>query len=340
MKLTKNQIEQIAVGIVEVKNIDKYVRLYRFTDEQIAMYAEYQDGVFAEKTHVSAGVKLAFNTDSKYLKLKGVSSFAGSRSYYAIDLVVNGEYKDSITNFIDSGKNDYYWRTFPLGAFEKEFQLGDGEKKVEIYLPFAVSIDVEEILLSNGAFIEPIKSKNKGLLFGDSITQGYDCLYPSSHHTATLSKFLDTDFINKAIGGEMFNPRLAKLKEDIDPDYILIAYGTNDWNRTLNFEQVTKNCKEFYQLVRNNYKKAKIFAIAPIWRKITPEEREEKSFEFSMIAQMIKEATKNLDNVVFIDGIDFVPHDESFYGDFRLHPNDSGFKHYAENLCKAIKDKL
>ena len=187
------------------------------------------------------------------------------------------------------------------------------------------------------AFIQPIKPKNKGLLFGDSITQGYDSMHPSNHHTAILSKFLDTDFVNKAIGGEFFNPRLAKLKDDIDPDYILIAYGTNDWSKIPDFEQVTKNCKEFYQLVRNNYKKAKIFAIAPIWRK---DLNEQKAVKFETVANMIKEATANLDNVQFINGFDFVPHDQSFYGDYRLHPNDRGFKHYAENLCKAIEENF
>ena len=90
MKLTKNQIEQIAVGIVEVKNIDKYVRLYRFNEEQIAMFLEYNGGEFSEKTHSSAGARLAFTTDSKTLKLKGNISLAGARYYYAIDVAING----------------------------------------------------------------------------------------------------------------------------------------------------------------------------------------------------------------------------------------------------------
>ncbi len=340
MVLSKEQIENISCGVVKVVKNDKYTRLYRFTDEQQSMYAEYREGCFLDKTYASAGIRLALNTNSKCLKLKGIPYFAGSRSYYAIDLVVDGEYKDSITNFIDSGKNDYFWRNFPLDAFEKVFQLGDGWKKVEIYLPFAVAIDFEEISLDDGAFVEPLKAKHKGILFGDSITQGYDCLYPSKHHTAVLSKFLDTDFLNKAIGGEFYNPRLAKLKDDIEPDYILVAYGTNDWSKIPDFEQVTKNCKEFYQLVRKNYPKAKIFALAPIWRKITAEERDQKAVEFSMVAKMIQETTANMDNLIFIDGIDFIPHDEKFFADSYLHPNAKGFKHYAGNLCKAIKEKL
>ncbi len=337
MLLNSEQIESISCGAVNIVTNEKYTRLYRFTEKQIAMYAEYNGGEFSEKTHVSAGIKLAFNTDSKYLKIKGVSSFAGSRSYFAIDLVVDGEYKDSIANFIDNGKSDYFWRTFPLGEFEKTFELGSGVKKVEIYLPFAVTIDFEEISLDDGALIEPVKAQYKGLLFGDSITQGYDCLYPSKHYAVKLSKFLDTDFVNKAIGGEMFNPRLAKLKDDIDPDYILVAYGTNDWSKISSFAEFKNNCKEFYQNVRKNYPNAKIFALSPIWRANL---NDEKAFEFKKVHQTIQEVVLMLENVVYIDGFNLVPHQEELFADLYLHPNDSGFKHYAENLCKAIKEKV
>ena len=338
MKLSRDKIEEIAVGAVQVINTGKYVRCYRFTNEQIDLYAKYQDGVFADKTHYSAGIKLAFNTDSRNLKIKGLASPLGSRSYYAIDVMINDEYKESIKNFIDSGKNDYFWRTFPLGDFEKDFQLGDGEKKVEIYLPFGVVIDFEEISIDDGSFIEPVKAKHKGLFFGDSITQGCDCLYPSKHHMAILSKSLDTNFVNKAIAGESYNPRLAKLKDDIEPDYILVAYGTNDWGNGLTLENFTKNCKEFLQFVKQNYPKAKIFAIAPIWRKDYKDRQVQ--FDFMMLAQAIKQVVAEIENAIFIDGFDFIPHSAEFFADSYLHPNDMGFKHYAENLYKAIKEKL
>ena len=35
-----------------------------------------------------------------------------------------------------------------------------------------------------------------------------------------------------------------------------------------------------------------------------------------------------------IDGTDLVTHDESLFGDGRLHPNDEGFAEYFENLVK------
>ena len=337
MLLNSEQIESISCGTVKVFKSDKYTRLYRFTNEQIAMFLEYNDGEFSEKTHSSAGARLAFTTDSKTLKLKGNISLAGARYYYAIDLAVNGEHVDSIANFVGSENNDYFWKKFPIGEFEKVFQLGDGEKQVEVYLPFSVRTDIEEISIDDGAFIKPLKAKHKGLLFGDSITQGYDGLHPINHFAVKLSKLLDVDFVNKAIAGEVFNPRLAKLKDDIEPDYVVVVYGTNDWSRTPSFEEFKDNCTGFYQNIRSNYPKAKIFALSPIWRANL---NDEKAFEFKKVHQTIQEVVATLGNAVYIDGFNLVPHQEELFADSYLHPNDSGFKYYAENLCKQIKDKL
>jgi cell division protein FtsB len=56
-----------------------------------------------------------------------------------------------------------------------------------------------------------------------------------------LAEALEAEFINKAVGGAVFNPALAKIPCDTQADYIIVAYGTNDWNsvdlETLEAEQ-------------------------------------------------------------------------------------------------------
>ena len=37
-----------------------------------------------------------------------------------------------------------------------------------------------------------------------------------------------------------------------------------------------------------------------------------------------------------ISGLPLVPHDEAYFGDLRLHPNDAGFAEYAAKLIAAI----
>ena len=176
------------------------------------------------------------------------------------------------------------------------------------------------------------------LIFGDSITQGYDALRPSLHHTSRLCETLNVEGFNKAIGGEIFFPDLARLKDDITPDYITVAYGTNDWSHC-DRDTFIKNCTEFYQALSNNYPTAKIFAITPIWRGdcIVP-----SAFgDFSDIQKCIDNATENIKNITLIPGFNFVPKEAKYFADLRvLHPNDEGFDYYYNNLYQKLKSLI
>ena len=61
---------------------------------------------------------------------------------------------------------------------------------------------------------------------------------------------------------------------------------------------------------------------------------------FEDVEKLIRNATDGIENIKVISGMDFVPKDESFFADLRLHPNDDGFRHYAENLYKEIKAEI
>ena len=338
MKLNKELIGNITKGVVKIEEKNGYFRFNRFTDEQLNLYAEYKNGYFYNRALCSSGVRLVFKTDSKRVFLKGVTSYGTSRTYYTFDIFVNDKLVSCIDNFLQESPSDYIEKDFDLGSFEKEINLGEGIKKVEIYLPFSVVVDFEEISIDDGAFVEPIRRKYKGLLFGDSITQGYDNSHVSNHYSVALSRLLDVDFINKAIGGEVFNPKLAESKDTFEPDYIFVAYGTNDWGTGLSIEEFYNNCRDFYCNLSKNYPNSKIFALAPIWRKEILTEK--KAFDFKLVGKTIRETTSTLHNVIFIDGFDFIPHEEKYFIDSRLHPNDFGFKHYADNLCKKIQETI
>ena len=139
--------------------------------------------------------------------------------------------------------------------------------------------------------------------------------------------------INKAIGGEVFVPGLAKIKADFSPDYITVAYGTNDWSTTDGLD-FFKNALSFFKTLSEYYKSSKIFAITPIWR---ANFEEKKPFgDFFTVEEKIKEATRNLPNVTVISGFELVGHDEKLFADLRLHPRDEGFNEYYENLSRKI----
>ena len=333
MKLSFNQIKELVTGAVRVEEENGSVRLYRFTKEQEELY-KLTNQDFYNKTFSTAGIRLLFKTDSKNLFLKVITSRSTSRTYFSFDVFVDGKSVGCMDNFSDAQlPQDYTKADLPIGEASKSFWLGEGVKTVCVYLPWSVGVEVKEISVDDGAFVEALKPQKKLLAYGDSITHGYDALRPSERYIAKLADMLGAEEFNKAIGGEKFFAKLAKLKDLFVPDYITVAYGTNDWSKT-DEASFMYNCREFYTNIRQNYPDAKIFAITPIWRKDFKEKTEFGAFE--KVEENIRSIVKDIENIEVISGFDFVPKDEKYFADLRLHPNDEGFRHYFENLSEKV----
>lgn len=333
MKLNFEQIRSVCLGAVRISETENGICMYRFTEEQEEIYRKANSD-FYKKSFATAGVKLYFETDSRSLFLKVNVTPGSSRRYFSFDIMADGKPVGYLDNYSDVSLPQAYTQIqLPLGEFSKTFEMSEGTKKVCIYLPWSVAVEIREISVEDNAFIKPIKPAKKLLVFGDSITQGYDALRPSRRYAARLAEALDAEEINKGIGGERFFPALAESRDDFEPDYITVAYGTNDWSGIT--EEVFKNkCLAFYTALSKNYPKTKIFAITPIWRKDC---METKAFgDFSKVAQDIKNIVKSFENITYIHGFDFVPQDESYFADLRLHPNDSGFDYYFQSLYAQI----
>ena len=299
--------------------------LYRFTDAQTEAYRAYSDD-FYNKTKATAGVRLEFITDSETLTLKGEAVAASSRKFFAFDVYVNGSLVSHLLQSDEDGATPYTLTS----------KLGKGDtKKVCIYFPWSAQANIASLELDSGASFEPYIRPYKMLCFGDSITHGYDALNPSFSYASRLADLLRADHINKGIGGEVFFPPLAENRDLVEPDYITVAYGTNDWSHSPK-EDFEKNSRLFYEALSKHYPNAKIFALAPVWRenyntKVTP------IGDFSNVAKTFSEIAASLPNVTLIDCFDFIPHETQYYVADVLHPNDAGFYHYAAELYKAIK---
>ncbi len=337
MKLSFNQIKEISTGCARVEEENGFVNFYRFTKEQEELYKMAEER-FYDRTFTTAGVKLFFKTDTKKLSLKIAAQAVSTRKFFSVDVFVDGKINGCIDNFSDTELPlDYTLVEFPLGSFRKEFHLGEGIKTVCIHFPWSMRTSVEAVEIDDGSFVEAVKPPKKLLAFGDSITQGHDALRPSNRYVALLAEKLGAEEFNKGIGGEKFFPPLAKTKDSFVPDYITVAYGTNDWN-AFDKETFKERCKGFYDNLTKTYPESKIFAITPIWRK---DISEEKPFgAFSDIERLIRECVKEYENITLISGIGLVPESEKFYGDLWLYPNDAGFEHYAENLYGIIKEEI
>ena len=325
MKLEFDQIIPAVRGTVRTEEKDGKLWLYRFTEAQIEAYREYSED-FYKKTTCTAGVRLEFITNSENLTLTGEVISRSSRRYFGFDVYSNGSL---VSHLFDKAEDSFepYTITAKLGA--------GAQKRVTVYFPFSAQANITSLELDDEASFEVYEKPYKMICFGDSITHGYDALNPSFSYANRLADLLHADMVNKGIGGERFFPTLAQLKDDIEPDYITVAYGTNDWAHSPK-EVFDKNSELFYKAISENYPNAKIFALAPVWRKSCVVKTKPMG-EFSNVAKRISEIANALPNVTFVDCFDFIPHEEKYYSPDVLHPNDAGFFCYAAELYRAIK---
>ena len=319
MKLTYELIASIVQGVARVEQKEEGIQFHRFTEAQERGY----DDLGNCQQYATAGVRLNFKTDSKILYMKVLPRQVCSRKFFAHDILVNGEFIGSLKNKTEE----------IFGEFEETFELGEGTKDVCIHFPWSVCSTLKEMSLDDGSFVEPVKNEKKVIIFGDSITQGYDAVNPMNRYAANLADALEAEEINKAIGGEAFCTWLAELKEEIDPDYISVAYGTNHWHHSSS-QEFRAICEEFYDKLTANYPNAKILAITPIWRKDRTDITRFENFE--EIGEIIADVVEKYENVTCISGSNFIPEDETLFSDLHLHPNDAGFKYYSESIRRFI----
>lgn len=326
MKLNLEQIKSITTGAAKIDFYDEKYVFSRFNEAE----AEIINHPY---TSSPAGIQIKFKTDGNMLKLKvHAQKSIDIRSYFSFDVFVDNTFAGTIQNFNESECiGDYANADYPLGKFQKDFDLKGGDKYIKIHLPHSVTAFIEEIEIVDATYISPVKNSKTILFYGDSITQGFDSLHPSKTYASRLAEALDADMINKAVGGITFKPELVEIPSEIKPDYIVVAYGTNDWN-AVDLEALQKNAKGFLDGIEKNYSGIPTFVMTPLWR---PDWREiKKCGEFFNVENSIKEIFGNRENITVISGFELIPHDESIFGDLILHPNEKGFEHYTNNLLK------
>ena len=324
MKLSLEQLTSIACGIDRTERTEDGVQLFRMTEAQKGYYLHYNNIEKANKTDSTSGVKLAFYTNSESVKFSARFTEGSSRAYAYFDIYENG----AMIAHCGSDKEN---------EVSVETKLLAGQSLVEIYFPWSKGVILTSFELDDGATLEPHIRPRKLVAYGDSITHGYDAIYPSLSYINRLGNLLDADVYNRGIGGDVFAPELVKRDNVQNPDYVTIAYGTNDWSMCT-IEQFEKNCRGFFKAVHEKYPTSQVIAIAPIWRGDSERETAMKRPIFD-VYKLFCEYTKEYDHFTVVDGWNLIPHLSAFFHDQILHPNDQGFSLYAENLYKAIMKK-
>ena len=291
----------------------------------------------------TAGMRLSFVTDSPRLTLGVlICNETELKDSAAIDVKVNGAYVGGIANFTEDGKGvfpdgtvrEVEERNYPHGSFSKEFSLGEGEKTVSIYLTYPSRTLITELSVEDGALVRPNRPKLRHLIYGDSITHGYNATHPTRSYVALLDDFLDAESFHKGVDGGTYFAPLAAAAPRREYDLVTVAYGTNDWDRVA-FDTFAKESSEFLATLASRYPTAKIYVLTPTWRADNqPKQRPHGTME--EYREVLAAECEKYPNMRVIHCKDLIPHDPAMFEDRRLHPNDEGFSHYAKGLIEAI----
>ena len=323
MKLGLQDIRAITHGALTVRETaEGEIEFLRFTDAQIAYY-ERTNKDFYRKAFASAGVRLDFYTDSKTVAFTYAERYASSRRFYFFDVFVDGV---MVKHFGHRDVMEVKGRI--------EIALDGAEHRVQIYFPNLAQAKLVALELDDATtVIKPVARSKKLLCYGDSITQGYDAEYASQSYANLLADKLDAEMVDQAIGGERFCPGLLEGELKYDPDIITVAYGTNDWSGREK-QSTVEAAHAFFAELRRRYPAAKIYAITPIWR--ADDHRITKIGTFEQGRQIVRDAAK-ASGIPVIEGDGMIPHLPDVCSDLYLHPNDFGFKFYANALLAAIE---
>lgn len=326
MILSKKQLTVITKGIADITEDHGYLRFHRYLDEAEAYY-ESTNADFFLKTQATAGVRFDFYTDSQSLSFDYELHRAGSRKFYYFDLFVDGKM------ISHTGEKENTHRRSSYRA-----ELCPGKKRVTLWFPCMFAALVKNVALDDGALIEEAPTPKTLLAIGDSITHGYDALYPSNAYPALIARHFDINVINNGIGGDIHYAENLGDGIGIRPDYITVALGTNDWcNRLKHRFELT--VVQFHQRLAELYPDSKVFVITPLWRGDHTNITKVGSFDYAR-EYIAGQAKKFHRDVTVLNGMQLIGHEERLFSPDLLHPNDLGFEELAKNLCAELEKHI
>lgn len=325
VNLTLPQLQTITMGALDIREDTDGFHFSRALPVQAAAFGA-ANPEFLLKIACTSGVRLDFYTDSPLLALRWCNARVSSaRTFCYFDVLVDGVLT------LHSGTPDCIAQ--PEGSFC--LTLPEGMHRVQIFLPLLTDVTVSAVTLADGAAVMPHRASKRILLHGDSITQGYDALFPSCNYANRMARYYDAEILNQAVGAACFNPEVLQYVGEFD--FVVVAYGTNDW-RGKTMAQLTADATGFFARLQEIYGKLPVFVILPIWRTDT-DDGEFCAGDFMECRALIGRLAAQQGFHV-LDDYNLLPHDKRLFSDGYLHPNDIGFDLYAQRLCQMIDEKL
>ena len=320
----------IVYGLFDYKNQQVFKRL----PDDVAE-ASKNDGV--KKLYLNtAGGRVRFATDSKYIAIKSVMPNVEGFSHMPLTGV------GGFDLFIDYERHSTHYRIFkpPYGmkaGYESIVYLPDVRKRsFTIYFPLFSNVSSLYIGVQKEASLSPgleYTHKKPVIFYGSSITQGGCASRPGNSYQSIISRDLDCDYINLGFSASARGEEaIAKYISKLDSQLLVLDYDHN----APSVEFLSQTQEKFFKAYRkNNHYGSVIFVSRPDFYKEVKYNTERRNVIYSSYLNAVNNGDEN---VYFINGA------ELFGREHRgcctvdgTHPNDLGFLRMAEVIGHEIK---
>ncbi|MEV6637950.1 GDSL-type esterase/lipase family protein [Actinoplanes sp. NPDC051470] len=244
-----------------------------------------------------SGVRLEFRTRATWIELdarRTVISLAGApaRLGGVFDLVVDGKLAGQATATggdlvtIDMATGTAQTTRGPVGT-ARFADLPEGEKDVEIWLPYQETTALVD--LRADAPIEPLPDRGRKvwLHHGSSISHGSNAASPTAIWPARAAAAAGVELVNLGLGGSaLLDPFTARVMRDTPADLISVKIGINIVNADLMRRRAFAPAVHgFLDTIRDGHPDTPLLVVSAIWCPIHEETPGPGDFDPAALAE-------------------------------------------------------
>lgn len=255
-------------GAVEVEKTDAGFLPHRLP---AWVRARSRDPQLALAAAQGAGVRLAFQTASRWLELVVRAARPAGGSDSVCDLLVDGRLarRASVRGARAMKIDVVSGAATPAGAEMQLLRFGDlpgARKTVEIWLPHEQAIEV--VAVRSPAPVAPLimSKKRRWLHHGGAISQGANAAHPTGTWPAVAALRGGVDLLNLGLSGNaLLDPFLARTIRDQDADLISLKIGIDLVNTDLmRLRAFGPAVHGFLDTIRDGHPATPLFVVSPL----------------------------------------------------------------------------
>ncbi len=358
--ISAESLLQGAVGASAEKN--GWIRPSRFTKEQVKALGScraWHPGLYRQMAACSAGICLAFETDSSSIEVEVAPDKLPGASVSMIEAAIHHEGRervlyDGVSADVDSRHlkvrlpDEDGIAHFDLGTSQDQGELGmqrlfavEGERHVvKVWLPCLSGCAVRNVA-GDGSYIKPLEPAAGLVVLGDSISQGFTSLDPGLSWPVLVAQRLKLELFNQGIGGQVFQPgSLVGLSECVDPARVIVELGVNYRFEPCQAMRVKAEIQTYLYEVAHAWPQVPVWVVTPMPHTQNVWTTHERSC-FSQVDDMIRACASRHPQMRVVDGSKLLDADklEGLLIDGSDHPGTKGHAMIAKRLLAAMKEK-